>query len=801
MSFFQKFLSETHQDKTTADDIRWENQFHNTATWEAISLLGGINGVFGFLLLWIIYSLGVKLNGFLKLVVIMTIYQIIKDFSWLFAYWPTYSFSHIFEIIYAFGSIAASAYSNVIMLWVVYVIRCQRYVDIGKYFSHISGVIFSISVVLAFVVIPIFGRRCFGNPIVCTHEGWYFLSYFQFGQIFINIIGVGYIFRTVKYLTGHEELKKTLKMLAYKIVFYPVVQILTTVVYQFIFLLWGVIDQKIGNGLFLFASIVYPCAGLGNLIVFLIVQKKAFEVLACQSSCGRRLPSSEPHSADAANDDEDLLMREYVRWSVTSLWNNFVSDSTNNPTPSANRSLGVGTLGRDAKVNPEADTALGAGTGATGATAAEGLERRSTVSSQEQSNGDVEEGGQPSADVDVVRPFDESCRAGGVQGDSKFLFEKRISFGVTKTFTDNVGTIEFLVNDSIGIGYLLAFCKTQYCVENISFVLEVQQYRDMFPVPSRPRGFWKNLDSEGDLSNLVLESKIWPDLASSVRWPTTDNCDEIEAKVRHIWSTFLIPSAEMEICVAVKTYDNTVRRLQRIQAYGPELFEQAMIDPINVMQRDMLPRFLVCEYFRDMKRHLTELKRLPGPADLSVPPPSESLLFENLRSSISEQEITSVLENLVIGDVLSNKIVYTKFLQYLQSTMSSENLLCARSIQVFREKMRHILHNASTRELCLDGPVSEQAWMIFKFFVCQGSCFEVSLSHRRRHEVMNTLASPTMSMFDKVEKSALSALAHHLTAFKRSPQWVSELRGAVAEFQANQAASSKQQTSWLGFGC
>ena len=66
------------------------------------------------------------------------------------------------------------------------------------------------------------------------------------------------------------------------------------------------------------------------------------------------------------------------------------------------------------------------------------------------------------------------------------------------------------------------------------------------------------------------------------------------------------------------TFNRTTRQ---VHLYGPEVFEEACLDPIKTMKKDILPRFLTSSVFRRMVEDVAMWEPPPPASDLKVPPP------------------------------------------------------------------------------------------------------------------------------------------------------------------------------------
>ena len=53
---------------------------------------------------------------------------------------------------------------------------------------------------------------------------------------------------------------------------------------------------------------------------------------------------------------------------------------------------------------------------------------------------------------------------------------------------------------------------------------------------------------------------------------------------------------------------NTKRRIELFDLYGPEVFSEALLDPIKTMHKDVLPRYLVSPCYIEIKARMEKLK-------------------------------------------------------------------------------------------------------------------------------------------------------------------------------------------------
>jgi hypothetical protein len=356
-----------------------------------------------------------------------------------------------------------------------------------------------------------------------------------------------------------------------------------------------------------------------------------------------------------------------------------------------------------------------------------------------------------------------------------------------------VSSLEFVVEDTIAIGFLKFYCELQFNVENIYFIVEAGKLRDIFAVDaaSWSNKDWKAIDKDVGLANLpVAEVGQVPHLlkelqSKKILWPSSIvSRSEVEHKVLWIWETFFSSTGTHEICVPHHVLQNTIKRIFLLHIYGPKAFEEALLDPLKTLKRDIYPRFIVSDLASEMRSRITSISLLPPAHLLMVSPPAEPKVCAKLTD---EEQIDELLVKMELPEVLIDNILYEAFLSYLQTIVSSENLLCVRMIEYFKELTPDSM---TTKGGSLSSSINNyyrfesinQAWLIYLYFVHPGSAYEVGLSHRRRKEVRLSMANPTRNMFDRLEKSAMEAVKVHFRNFKNSYAVKSKIKNNIVYF-------------------
>ena len=341
---------------------------------------------------------------------------------------------------------------------------------------------------------------------------------------------------------------------------------------------------------------------------------------------------------------------------------------------------------------------------------------------------------------------------------------------------DNKDSIEYLIESPIRCGFLLVniiylflaftksffvsgqlFCDSQFNSENLDFVMEVDSYRDALLLPEMNNTViwtkrWRQIDAEiknKSEEELEIENQFWP-----TNLPTTKSF--IEAKIKHICDTYLDNDAIKEICTSSVVRENTLRRAKLFGIYGPEVFMEAIIDPIKTLRRDILPRFLTSDLFIKMSKQIQSCTPLPAASTLEAPAPTTSFI-----DNISVDDIP-IDRLFTLPEVISCKYMYEEFLGYLYQRVCSENLLCVRMVEIFKERISY----GDTQG------AEEEAWTIYRYFVASGSAFEVSIGYTARKYLMRSLASPRLNTFDDIYKSAYHMLTANFSQFQQQEQYL-----------------------------
>jgi hypothetical protein len=293
-----------------------------------------------------------------------------------------------------------------------------------------------------------------------------------------------------------------------------------------------------------------------------------------------------------------------------------------------------------------------------------------------------------------------------------------------------------------------SFSEYEFNAENIKYIIEITSFRDAFRIDrvswSKP---YQVIDRElQDLS----PSKI------PTEWPSAYLSESaVKECIDRIHALFIHSDADSQICLPSDVLERTERRIERVNLYGPETFEESLIDPIKTMKRDILPRFLRSTFALDMRARLKSVEVLPSASELELPVPPDSLTFQ------SAEEIP-VSRRFHLKELVENRFLYGKFLSYLQQCFCSENLVCYRMVTLFEEFVRAKRPPTAIADL---------AWDIYRFFVADGAVYEISIEFASRKAIMLQLAKPKLETFEFVKRTSLSMLKTIYVSFKSTAEY------------------------------
>ena len=363
-------------------------------------------------------------------------------------------------------------------------------------------------------------------------------------------------------------------------------------------------------------------------------------------------------------------------------------------------------------------------------------------------------------------------------------------------------TIQSIIGHPICCGYLMKFCMKECNSESLNFVLEVDELRDSF-VPDNDSWHlgWKELDKMvmtheklvglrsnqgvtdfGDTANVpgkILNEGVWASV--------TDKTAAI-TKANEIVEKYLSHDSLTQVCISETFIKRTMKRLGLIHLYGPEVFEEACIEPIKTMKKDILPRFLVSDVAARMVFNVASCEpHTPPASELIVPPPKSRLLTITSLESFREDR------QFNLDEIVNCLQLYNEFYAFLKKCQSSENLICVRMIKIYEELMT--LLNLMAAGL--------QAWKIYQYFVAPGGAYEVSIHCSHRKLIQLGMALPKQGLFKNLYRSAYEMLKVNFSTFARTPEYAGLgklMRGHKIEVDRVQRLANSSALGCFGFG-
>ena len=343
-------------------------------------------------------------------------------------------------------------------------------------------------------------------------------------------------------------------------------------------------------------------------------------------------------------------------------------------------------------------------------------------------------------------------------------------------------TIHALTAHPICCGFLMSFCENEHNSENLSFLRDINEYRELFRDDT---GIWTKdwRDIDFAMNDVVTADTSTESLslppAEHTRVSWTPRTDLIAAQIaaETIFEKYLHENSPNQVCVSDCVAKKTAERMNLLHLYGPNIFDEASIDPMKTMERDVLPRFRASDSVERMVTCVASCEPPPPPIGLTVPAP------ETLLQLVSSSEPFTSMESFPVNleEMLTSQQLYTQFTNYLliaedTKSKSANALKCVRKIDILEG-----LLTAS----CNQDP-RDQATQIFRYFVAEKSAFEIVISYPERKRIMLSLADPKKGMFSAVRAAALDLLTSDFKAFTESDPC---LRGKESESKSKKNQS------------
>uniref|UniRef100_A0A7S3HLQ8 RGS domain-containing protein n=1 Tax=Spumella elongata TaxID=89044 RepID=A0A7S3HLQ8_9STRA len=342
-----------------------------------------------------------------------------------------------------------------------------------------------------------------------------------------------------------------------------------------------------------------------------------------------------------------------------------------------------------------------------------------------------------------------------------------------------------LVHNPLCSGYFFKFCKSKYCSETTSFVIEVDKFVEIF---SSDDGGWEEGLSWREIDK-ALSSTATPDGPTNIQqdiadrihtaeflpiesWPSgkVDRLLVIE-KIRLIWSQFLADGASDQVCLPSGVLLNTCKRMLNVHMYGSEVFQEACENPgIISTLRDIATRFQISEDYALCLRRLLEFTKPAHNVSIHVPGPRHTLTAMYTKNRLLESE-PAVLFSL--DQFLSDNFLYVEFMSHLKRLSASANLRFIRAVHIYKKSF-------TNTDLSTHKKAADWAFKMYLNFLRPGSAYEVRVSEILRRDIARNLASPHIDLFQHVEKEISSILDGLFAAYMLTSEYTN-LRLKLAE--------------------
>jgi Regulator of G protein signaling domain len=334
-------------------------------------------------------------------------------------------------------------------------------------------------------------------------------------------------------------------------------------------------------------------------------------------------------------------------------------------------------------------------------------------------------------------------------------------------------TIDDILSNPICCGYLQKFCQMEYTTENISFVLAVVEFKNLF---AADKNVWTTPWAETDEAVRLDTDYFNEALVATSYWSSLSDKELVVQKLNDIFDKYLGADSENEVCISERQRQRTEKRAKLMYLYGPDVFDEACIDPLKTLCKDVLPRFLTSSLFHSMINQTMLCRVLPAGSTLVVPPPNNDLLKKLSPERLDKEDCDFTLQ-----EVMSCLMLYTEFESFVEKTHNSDKFNCMRMIVIYEELIFKKMFDAAI----------ENAWVIYKYFVAVGSAFEVPLSETDRKSIMTSIALPDPEALAPIKKLVSRTLRMCLKVYKTTRNYSQLTRLAREEKQRIQKDSKR----------
>jgi hypothetical protein len=265
-----------------------------------------------------------------------------------------------------------------------------------------------------------------------------------------------------------------------------------------------------------------------------------------------------------------------------------------------------------------------------------------------------------------------------------------------------------------------------------------------------------------------------------ILWPSKSVSEEIVmSHMQEIWNDFIYPEGTTPAFFPSGVVKRTRRRMMLVRYYGPHVFEESIMDHVRNVHREIRPQFLHSAEFQELRRRMRTVVNLPKESEFEIPYPYGTMLAYSDIDDFPDER------RFILDEVLTCRLLFSKFLAYLQESYNSECLLCYRKILMFKSRSER------------GYSAIDDSWEIYRFFVAPGAPLEVSVSFQIRKKIMLELAKPQATIYDEVLRAVADSLSMAFSDFSSTPDYA-HLSAFMRDEKRKEKQPSKKVSSEEG---
>jgi hypothetical protein len=368
--------------------------------------------------------------------------------------------------------------------------------------------------------------------------------------------------------------------------------------------------------------------------------------------------------------------------------------------------------------------------------------------------------------------------------------------------------------------------------EYVTSILAIRKYASMFQEDTECwYHSWGYLDEKHEMFSGNCDSVF--------DWPNKSRISESKVTLvaRDIFSAYVALGASDQLLLPTDLTLRTAKRLECIGLYGPEVFMECKNRIFLALRRDIFPRFLRSAQHKAMLAMQSLTTTLPSPhqaphrlhffhasasniplalggqatsASLHLPvidthgnghgqateklhlgrrlesapvATSTTASFSMRRSSNTSlpSALLAQSRRFSFEEILQSRILYDKFLAFLEKRYCSENLHCYMTICRFESlttaiPLKRKPPSASSSAAATyfhqnTGEAYETCRSMYIYFIAQGSVFEINMHSDDRDDILLSLASPHRNMFAQIKKMLQTTLQFEFLSYKKTPEY------------------------------